>query len=1244
MAGAKSGVHVVQLKPISVPKTLVEGNKFIKWDDDSTVGTPVTLRVDSKGFFLYWTDQNKETEFLEISSVRDIRTGRYARVPKEGKLKDSVTMGPPDVPLEDKTVTVVFGPDLVNISFYNFCCIGREIAQEWMNALMEMAYNLLALNAPTTTFLEKLYTKIQLMTDREGKVPVKNVVKLFAQNKEDKKRVEKALELCGVPTGKNDAFYPDKFTFEHFLSFYRLLTGREEVDLIFERLTGNRKKGMTVDQLVEFLNKEQRDPRLNEILYPYADATRVREIIMQYEPNKSLAQKGLLSVDGFLRYLMGSENVIVAPEKFDLNLDMDQPLSHYFINSSHNTYLTGHQLTGKSSVEIYRQSLLSGCRCVELDCWNGKNSDEEPIITHGYTVVTEVLLKEVLEAIAESSFKTSDYPVLLSFENHCSPKQQAKMAMYCTKILGDLLLADPLPNCELKPDQPLPSPNQLLRKILIKNKKKHYPKSVSSAKSTCDKDEDSCNQSSTTPEKARLATSVSDDQKMTSKAMSNGGPELERVPSEMDDSGTDSGSDEEETVDAEQTVEDQNEGTAAKESEAGAEMSALVLYTQPVRFHTFEHAEKRNRCYEISSFVETQATNLLKEHPVEFVNYNKKQLSRIYPKGTRVDSSNYMPQVFWNAGCQLVALNFQTLDLGMQLNMGIFEYNGRSGYLLKPNFMRRKDRKFDPFTESTVDGIIAGTVTIKIISGQLLTDKRVGTYVEVDMYGLPADTVRRRFRTKTVPNNGINPMYDEEPFVFKKVVLPDLASLRIAVYEDGGRFIGHRVLPVVGLRPGYRHISLRNESGQPLQLHTLFVHITVKDYIPDGFSELADALANPIAYQSIMDKHAMQLMALTDDDENVEDVKKTGGSPAKLSIGSDSGRQSANKGEDKPDSKTSSRHNTVNGNIQRMTSGSTSPAAMPALKRQETLRRGLAQSVRSLSDENAQEKIPSLLESDEANIIAESLEKIKEHKSVQKVFAKLEKDLIAIRKKHEKMREKEKEQLVQKEDKLAKAQEHQKTHIVKSHSKLAKKGSGIDVQLLKRKSEAGLMAMSVEHQTKLDELQKLHNQTLVTLTKELYKSELEVHDKYQEPLYSAIEKSLLASQAAQMEHLKSLHDREVSELMKRLELQNKEEMKDLSKKHKDKNELARIKRESHQRLIESAVAERQRFSSLLDKRKRELELQHLEIKKQLEEERKSAHELLQKEFQDRVSNLSAGFELASPRLSPASEAVERTPL
>jgi len=105
----------------------------------------------------------------------------------------------------------------------------------------------------------------------------------------------------------------------------------------------------------------------------------------------------------------------------------------------------------------------------------------------------------------------------------------------------------------------------------------------------------------------------------------------------------------------------------------------------------------------------------------------------------------------------------------MQLNLGMFEYNHRCGYLLKPEFMRRRDRCLDPFAESTVDGIIAGTVQVTVISGQFLTDRRVGTYIEVDMYGLPTDTVRKKFRTHVVPANGINPMYDEGPFVFKKV-------------------------------------------------------------------------------------------------------------------------------------------------------------------------------------------------------------------------------------------------------------------------------------------------------------------------------------------------------------------------------------------------------------------------------------------------------------------------------------------
>lgn len=50
----------------------------------------------------------------------------------------------------------------------------------------------------------------------------------------------------------------------------------------------------------------------------------------------------------------------------------------------------------------------------------------------------------MIEAIAESAFKTSEYPVILSFENHCNPRQQAKIAQYCRELFGEMLLDAPI--------------------------------------------------------------------------------------------------------------------------------------------------------------------------------------------------------------------------------------------------------------------------------------------------------------------------------------------------------------------------------------------------------------------------------------------------------------------------------------------------------------------------------------------------------------------------------------------------------------------------------------------------------------------------------------------------------------------------------------------------------------------------------------------------------------------------------
>lgn len=884
MAGARPGVHALQLEPPTVVETLRRGSKFIKWDEEASSRNLVTLRVDPSGFFLYWTGPNMEVDTLDISSIRDTRTGRYARLPKDPKIREVLGFGGPDARVEEKLMTVVAGPDPVNITFLNFMAVQDDTVKVWSEELFKLAMNILAQNASRNTFLRKAYTKLKLQVNQDGRIPVKNILKMFSA---DKKRVETALESCGLNFNRSESIRPDEFSLEIFERFLNKLCLRPDIDKILLEIGAKGKPYLTLEQLMDFINQKQRDPRLNEVLYPPLRPSQARLLIEKYEPNQQFLERDQMSMEGFSRYLGGEENGILPLEALDLSMDMTQPLSAYFINSSHNTYLTAGQLAGTSSVEMYRQALLWGCRCVELDVWKGRPPEEEPFITHGFTMTTEVPLRDVLEAIAESAFKTSPYPVILSFENHVdSAKQQAKMAEYCRSIFGDALLIDPLDKYPLSAGIPLPSPQDLMGRILVKNKKRHRPSTgapdSSVRKRPLEQSNSALSESSaaTEPSSPQLGSPSSDScpglsngeevglektslepQKSVGEEGLNRGPNV-LIPADREDEEEDE--EEEETTDPKKPTTD--EGTASSEVNATEEMSTLVNYIEPVKFKSFEAARKRNKCFEMSSFVETKAMEQLTKSPMEFVEYNKKQLSRIYPKGTRVDSSNYMPHLFWNVGCQLVALNFQTLDMPMQLNAGVFEYNGRSGYLLKPEFMRRPDKSFDPFTEVIVDGIVANALRVKVISGQFLSDRKVGIYVEVDMFGLPVDT-RRKYRTRTSQGNSFNPVWDEEPFDFPKVVLPTLASLRIAAFEEGGRFVGHRILPVSAIRSGYHYVCLRNEANQPLCLPALLIYTEASDYIPDDHQDYAEALINPIKHVSLMDQRAKQLAALIGESE-----------------------------------------------------------------------------------------------------------------------------------------------------------------------------------------------------------------------------------------------------------------------------------------------------------------------------------------------------------------------------------------
>ncbi|XP_015415754.1 PREDICTED: 1-phosphatidylinositol 4,5-bisphosphate phosphodiesterase beta-1 isoform X1 [Myotis davidii] len=1063
-------------------------------------------------------------------------------------------------------ITVVYGTDLVNISYLNLVAFQEEVAKEWTNEVFNLATNLLAQNMSRDAFLEKAYTKLKLQVTPEGRIPLKNVYRLFSA---DRKRVETALEACSLPSSRNDSIPQEDFTPEVYRVFLNHLCPRPEIDNIFSEFGAKSRPYLTVDQMMDFINIKQRDPRLNEILYPPLKQEQVQVLIEKYEPNTSLATKGQISVDGFMRYLSGEENGVVSPEKLDLNEDMSQPLSHYFINSSHNTYLTAGQLAGNSSVEMYRQVLLSGCRCVELDCWKGRTAEEEPVITHGFTMTTEISFKEVIEAIAECAFKTSPFPILLSFENHVdSPKQQAKMAEYCRLIFGDALLMEPLEKYPLESGVPLPSPMDLMYKILVKNKKKSHKSSEGSSKKKLSE---------------QVSNTCSDSSSVFEPSSPGAGEGLgaQGLAGEADTESDDDDDDD----DCKKSSMD--EGTAGSEAMATEEMSNLVNYIQPVKFESFEISKKRNRSFEMSSFVETKGLEQLTKSPVEFVEYNKMQLSRIYPKGTRVDSSNYMPQLFWNAGCQMVALNFQTVDLAMQINMGMYEYNGKSGYRLKPEFMRRPDKHFDPFTEGIVDGIVANTLSVKIISGQFLSDKKVGTYVEVDMFGLPVDTRRKAFKTKTSQGNAVNPVWEEEPIVFKKVVLPSLACLRIAAYEEGGKFIGHRILPVQAIRPGYHYICLRNERNQPLMLPAVFVYIEVKDYVPDTYADVIEALSNPIRYVNLMEQRAKQLAALTLEDE--EEVKPDPGeTPSEAP--SEAGTTPAENG------------------VNHTTSLAPKPPSQ-ALHSQP-----------APGSVKAPAKTEDLIHSVLTEVEAQTIEELKQQKSFVKLQKKHYKEMKELVKRHHKKTT----DLIK--EHTTKYNEIQNDYLRRRAAleKTAKKDS-------KKKSEPSspdhgsstieqdLAALDAEMTQKLIDLKDKQQQQLLNLRQEQYYSEKYQKREHIKLLIQKLTDVAEECQNNQLKKLKEICEKEKKELKKKMDKKRQEKITEA--KSKDKSQMEEEKTEMIRSYIQEVVQYIKRLEEAQSKRQEKLVEKHKEIRQQILDEKPKLQVELEQEYQDKFKRL-----------------------
>uniref|UniRef100_A0A8C3I090 Phosphoinositide phospholipase C n=1 Tax=Chrysemys picta bellii TaxID=8478 RepID=A0A8C3I090_CHRPI len=590
-------------------------------------------------------------------------------------------------------------------------------------------------------------------------------------------------------------------TFEEFSVFYKMMSLRRDLYLLLLSYS-DKKDHLTVEEFAQFLKMEQ---KMNNVTTEYC-----LDIIRKFEVSEENKEQNVLGIEGFTSFMRSSACDIFNPLHSEVHQDMDQPLCNYYIASSHNTYLTGDQLLSQSKVEMYARVLQDGCRCVEVDCWDGP--DGEPVVHHGYTFTSKILFRDVVEAINKNAFVKNEFPVILSIENHCSIQQQKKIAQYLMEIFSDKLDLSSIITGDSKQ---LPSPQSLKGKILVKGKKLPYNLGADaeegevSDEDSADEIEDDC--------KLNNGTTEHQMESFIRKKLESLIKESQIRDKEDPDSFT-----------VKALLKATHEGLNVNLKQLCRALSDLVVYTNSVAAQDIVDDGTMGN---VLSFSETRAHQVVQQKSEQFILYNQKQLTRIYPSAYRIDSSNFNPLPYWNAGCQLVALNYQSDGRMMQVNQAKFRMNGNCGYVLKPQQMCKGT--FNPYSGDPLPANPKKQLILKVISGQQLPkppDSVLGDrgeiidpFVEVEIIGLPVDCCKDQ--TRVVDDNGFNPVW-EETLTFT-IHMPEIALVRFLVWDHdpiGRDFVGQRTVAFSSLVPGYRHVYLEG-----LTEASIFVHITINE-------------------------------------------------------------------------------------------------------------------------------------------------------------------------------------------------------------------------------------------------------------------------------------------------------------------------------------------------------------------------------------------------------------------------------
>lgn len=834
--------------------------------------------LDMEAAKVFWTpsNPNKSSKHLYIDDIKEIRKGidaRHYREEAQVALED-----------EERWFTILYADPArtkgTSIRTLHLIAPTEKLFTLWTSTLEDISrfrFDLMAgwagasqsegfLKAHWQREMSKLTTP--LSSPHLGEEA--SLDRLAVENLCRSLHINCSKNMIRAQFDKADIHKSGRLNFHEFKTFVRLIRERKDIRAIYKAAAQEPQLGMTLTEFLSFLIASQgADVENNKLFWMSVFESHIRRsggrVTPTSDPSSTSIENQRMNSDAFAAFINSPDNAVyTALEPSEAVLD--RPLNEYFTSSSHNTYLMGRQIVGESSAEAYIEALQKGCRCIEIDCWDGP--DGRPQVSHGRTWTTRVQFRDCISVIQRYAFTSSPYPLILSLEVHCNPEQQTAMVHIMKEIFGSQLLLEPLEPSSFV----LPSPEDLKYRILVKVKAASQRRDVAET-------------TTTTGRKRALSSPYIRPRVMDS-------PDLALLPQLTSPASTSppdniaplwgSGKRSMTTTSISSATEDSDTPALSRSSSLRRRKSDkdkekvykskviklladLGVYTRGQKWRSFNTAESKTYNH-VYSFAERNFDSMCRDSETkqQLERHNMEYLTRVYPSYHRLRSSNFDPSGFWRRGVQMVALNWQTWDTGLQMNHAMFSAGtGRTGYVLKPESLRHTVPSRNP--EDPTPIIVRPKLqrqivrfSVDLISAQQLPrprgmspDTPINPYIEIEMFsaddkakglatgeggfdaskrnGISGLGTPHRRRSRIEQNNGYNPNFNEQFRLQVETKYPELVFVRWTVWNspDGRAYSTNYQLATFmvrldSLQQGYRHLPLFDGSGDQFLFSTLF--------------------------------------------------------------------------------------------------------------------------------------------------------------------------------------------------------------------------------------------------------------------------------------------------------------------------------------------------------------------------------------------------------------------------------------